>query len=285
MRAARPSGPGQQRRLESRHRRARRLPALLEHAVRGRAPRRRRRSVGSSPDADAELAWAHPAHVCTATAPTAATSALGASRSTQEYSRGNSGVLKGYPRGAQAGQCFLSGNDVCDAKASKEAVKKMLDHGGISYIATTVGSVGVAHVATACYALQRCSARCNSMLQPRCTHCNGAVRDAARRIPRETVPRHQRHARSATPTALRLRRLDCRASTPVAQCSWHCSTRSRHSGPGPGGLFARAERESNRLVNAASEWVAPPSTRPEWEVALRSGRGLPATGAAALVAA
>jgi len=159
----------------------------------------RRRSVGCSPDADAELAWAHPAHVCTATAPTAATSALGASRSTQGYSRGNSGVLKrqfrstqgvlkGYPRGAQAGQCFLSGNDVSDAKASKEAVKKMLDHGGISYIATTVGSVGAAHVATACYAMQRSCARCNSMLQPRCTRCNGAVRDATRRIPRETVP-------------------------------------------------------------------------------------------------
>ena len=150
----------------------------------------RRRSGGCSPDADVELAWAHPAHVCTATAPTAATSALGAGplKVLKGQFRGTQMVLKGYPRGAQAGQCFLSGNDVCDAKASKEAVKKMLDHGGISYIATTVGSVGVAHVATACYAMQRSCARCNSMLQPRCTRCNGAVRDATRRIPRETVP-------------------------------------------------------------------------------------------------
>jgi hypothetical protein len=58
----------------------------------------RRRSVGSSPGADVELAWAHPAHVCTATAPTAATSAFGASRSTQGYSRGNAGYSKGTQR-------------------------------------------------------------------------------------------------------------------------------------------------------------------------------------------
>ena len=47
------------------------------------SPSRRRCSVGRSPGADVDLAWAHPAHVCTATAPTAA-----ASRSTQ-------GVIKG----------------------------------------------------------------------------------------------------------------------------------------------------------------------------------------------
>jgi hypothetical protein len=147
----------------------------------------------------------------------------------------------------------------------------MLDH-GISYIATTVGSVGVAHVATACYAMQRSCARCNSILQPRCTQCNGAVRDATCRMPRATVPRHRRHALSAT-RQLALSCLDCFASTPAAQYSWNCSTRSRHSELGPGGLLTRVERESYWRICTASEWVA----RQEWEGALISRRGLTAT--------
>ena len=60
---------------------------------------------------------------------------------------------------------------MCDATASKEAVKKMLDHGGISYIATTVGRV-VARDATALYAMQRRST-------PHATACwNRAVHGA-----------------------------------------------------------------------------------------------------------
>ena len=104
VRAARPSGPGQQRRLESRHRRARRLPALLEHAVRGRAPRRQapqrwpQSPCGcgtrmGSPRPRLHRDCAHRCDLCVGGR---------ASRSTQGaiqgYSRGNSGVLKGYSK-------------------------------------------------------------------------------------------------------------------------------------------------------------------------------------------
>ena len=139
---------------------------------------------------------------------------------------------------------------MCDATASKEAVKKMLDHGGISYIATTVGSV-VARDATAC--------------------CNRAVHDATAlyatqratcrvRLPDDIDDTHFRPRdglRCAAWAVRVIRRLNTAAT----------------AGKGRAGFTLR-QSESNRRVSPASEWVAPRSTRPEWEIAHISGRGL-----------
>jgi hypothetical protein len=78
----------------------------------------------------------------------------------------------------------------------------MLDHGGISYIATTVGS-GVVCDAMAFHAMQRHSTRCNGIPRDATALCAmqrhvatafyTMQRRCTRHMPRATVPRHRRH--------------------------------------------------------------------------------------------